>query len=405
MKKRWILFLMVGLLLVTTLATPAFAEDNTGNTESKPPETTESEPTEATESKPPETTESKPTEPVESKPSEPTESKPACKHAWVDVTVPSTCAEVGGICQVCTLCEEVVVKELLPLAAHTYDSPCDTDCNVCGATREAAHKFSAGWDYNSTKHWHPCTLCGAKSDEGSHYPGPAATEDKDQICLTCGKVMTKKRSHTHEASTQWESDETGHWHACKDCDEKLDFAAHKFDEACGSPCSDCGYVPADGHVFSDMWCFNAEEHWKVCTLCGAETPREPHVFDPDAAEQVCNVCADAPDAETTAHVHEYAEDWMQDDDSHWHACDCGEVTDKVSHSWDAGTPNEDGTVTYICDICQLEKAEAGEAEAKASFPAGVIFTLLGIAIVGLSAALVIVLVLSKKAKKKGHFSH
>lgn len=415
MKKRWIVFFMVSLLLVTMLASPVFAEDTTGGsntesspTESKPTDPTESKPTDPTESKPTDPTESKPTDPTESKPTEPAESKPGtCTHVWVDVTVPSTCTEAGGVCQVCATCEEVVVKELLPLAAHTYDSPCDTDCNVCAATREAAHKFSAGWDYSSTKHWHPCSLCGAKSDEGAHYPGPAATEDKDQICLTCGKVMTKKRSHTHEKTSEWKFDETGHWYACKDCEEQLEFAAHRFDGACGGSCLDCGYVPEGGHAFSNLWSFNEEEHWKVCMNCGAESDREPHSFDPDAAEQVCSVCADAPMEETEAavHVHEYLEDWERDDGSHWHVCDCGEITDKAPHVWDEGTPNEDGTVTYSCNTCQAEKTEVSEAGAASTFPAGIVFTVLGITIVGLSAALVTLLVLSKKSKKKGHFSH
>lgn len=397
MKKRWFLFLMAGVLLVTMLAVPVMAEegdDPSTEATTKPPEETTKPPEETT--KPPDET---------TKPPEET-TKPACNHNWVDVTLPSTCVEYGGKCQVCSICEEVVVKEVFPLAAHTYDSPCDTDCNVCGAVRDAQHKFSSAWDYNSTKHWHPCSLCGAKKDEGSHYPGPAATEDKDQICLTCGKVMMTKRSHTHEASAKWESDETGHWHACKSCDEKLDFQAHRFGDTCGSPCPDCGFVPEGGHTFSDMWCCNEEEHWRVCTVCGAESEREPHVFDPDAAEQVCSVCADAFFMEPD-HVHEFSETWEQDAENHWHTCDCGETADLAPHVWDEGTPGEDGTVTYVCQGCRFEKT--GEAETEetpaAAFPAGIIFTVLGVVIVGLAAALATVLVVSKKPRKKGHFSH
>lgn len=399
MKKRWILFFMVGLLLVTMLAGPAMAEDgdepsSTPSETTKPPEETTKPPDETT--KPPEET---------TKPPEET-TKPAgeCTHNWVEVTLPSTCVEYGGKCLVCSVCEEVVVKEVFPLAAHTYDSACDTTCNVCGATRDAEHKFSAAWDYNSTKHWHPCVLCGAKGSEGDHFPGPAATEDKDQICLTCGKVMMTKRSHSHKASDKWESDETGHWHPCKDCDEKLDFQAHRFDGTCGSPCLDCGYIPEGGHTFGDRWCCNEEEHWKVCSVCGTESEREPHVFDSDSEDQVCSVCTDSFFMAQEDHVHEFSDKWAHDKESHWHECLCGEIADLTSHNWDEGTDNDDGTVIYRCLDCEMARIEESGAKDTAGFPVGIIFAILGVIIVGLTTALVVVLVNSNNSKKKGHFS-
>lgn len=36
--------------------------------------------------------------------------------------------------------------------------------------------------------------------------------------------------HTHKASAKWEYDETNHWHKCEGCEEKLNVAAHTFDE-------------------------------------------------------------------------------------------------------------------------------------------------------------------------------
>lgn len=36
--------------------------------------------------------------------------------------------------------------------------------------------------------------------------------------------------HEHEWSTEWEHNETNHWHACSGCDEKKDDAAHTFGE-------------------------------------------------------------------------------------------------------------------------------------------------------------------------------
>lgn len=61
--------------------------------------------------------------------------------------------------------------------------------------------------------------------------------------------------HTHTPAATWTSDATGHWHACSDCDEKLDFAAHTSDGGKETipatetttgvktyKCTECGYV-------------------------------------------------------------------------------------------------------------------------------------------------------------------
>ena len=59
---------------------------------------------------------------------------------------------------------------------------------------------------------------------------------------------TFKGEKNHKPSDIWESDDSGHWHECKDCKEKLDFAVHIPDheghatEDYAITCKVCGWV-------------------------------------------------------------------------------------------------------------------------------------------------------------------
>jgi|GEM_PF-3247771 len=68
--------------------------------------------------------------------------------------------------------------------------------------------------------------------------------------------------HTHKASAEWEHDETNHWHKCEGCAEKLDLAAHTFDEGTITTpatkdkdgvktytCTVCGYQKTESIAF------------------------------------------------------------------------------------------------------------------------------------------------------------
>lgn len=110
--------------------------------------------------------------------------------------------------------------------------------------------------------------------------------------------LANKLSHTHEKdTTKWVAGENGHWHACKSCDEHLDYAAHTY--GTDNKCIECGqpksvsathtlqYIPAlpascttDGNV----------EYW-YCTECNTYFLTED-----------CNTMMDGPeDAKIAAH--------------------------------------------------------------------------------------------------------
>ena len=90
------------------------------------------------------------------------------------------------------------------------------------------------------------------------------------------------KKHTHEAATAFESSATEHWHACtgETCTEKLDLAAHAFENACDVDCSVCGYTRSITHTY-DGDC-DAD-----CNICGA--PRSVHDFD-NSCDTDCNLC-------------------------------------------------------------------------------------------------------------------
>ena len=282
-------------------------------------------------------------------------------HNWNGgtVNIPATCQEEGGVVYVCSGCGSALVEVIPKLENHTYDSACDPDCNVCGAVRQVNHKCSTAWTKNSRQHWHACSLCAQKMDIGNHYPGPAATEEKDQLCLTCGYVMTPRLNHTHKFLDQRSSDETGHWYACEGCEERKDFQIHDFDSLCDPDCNVCGYLTSAAHDFGQDWQSDAEGHWQICGICGETGQTQPHVPGPEATEeksQLCTVCGWEL-AQPSEHEHRAPAQWQQDADSHWKQCQCAEQLEKGAHVWDAGRETPEKTMVYTCTVCGAERTE------------------------------------------------
>lgn len=321
-------------------------------------------------------------------------------HTWFSetVTVAPTCKDAGGTAKICTVCEYLVLTDIQPpLTTHTYKNDCDTECDVCGLKREITHKYSAAWSKNGKGHWHACTICGAAGELKAHYPGPAATEEKEQICLTCGYVLMRKKSHTHEYSKEWTSDSAGHWHVCDGCSELKDYAAHSYENGCDTDCGICGYTRNAVHTFGADWVKDEKTHSGVCTLCGEKVETEDHI--PDASGASCSVCGYALEAaEETEAVHEHTYDgaWEYDDDGHWQTCSCGEKKESQTHSWDEGREAGKKTILYTCKTCGAQMQEQQEG---GSFPW--LAVLIGIVMVGALAGIIVCIVLLRKESKYG----
>ncbi len=339
-----ILSFLMCLVLLLTLALPVCAEEA-----STPP--TSPEPT---------------SPPVQTDPPQETQA-PGHSHNWVKVIVPATCTEEGGTVIMCSIYEAVDSVELSPKAEHSYDNTCDPDCSVCGQTRETTHTFGKGWDYNSRKHWHICSICGTKGEELDHFPGPAATEERDQFCLTCGLLMTKKLAHTHKYGSAWQSDEISHWYACQGCQERRDLAAHIYDAPCDPDCSLCGYTRVTAHNFEEAYQAGESGHWQMCTHCQMSSLPEAHIPAEGADAQdaiLCTVCGwelKSP----SIHAHVFSESWQSDGESHWQECACGETAEKAPHTWQEND--------LQCSTCAIQRIQEPSPSA---FPWGLVLAVL-----------------------------
>lgn len=124
-------------------------------------------------------------------------------------------------------------------------------CTICGYQKiesenklDHTHKFDEkAWTSDETDHWHKST-CGhdVKKDKAAHNwdegkittaPTEEAEGVKTFTCTVCKKTKTQpvaKLEHKHTFDTSnWESDENGHWHkaTCEHTSEKKDYEEHK----------------------------------------------------------------------------------------------------------------------------------------------------------------------------------
>ena len=201
----------------------------------------------------------------------------------------------------------------------------------------AHHTYGTDWESdNDDDHYHICSVCNDKTDVTAHsydngmitIPATETTEGvKTYTCSVCHHTKTEtvpKLSHTHSLSVDYSKDETGHWHACSGCTEKVDFEAHT---------EDSGTV----------------------TVQPTETAEGIRVYS-------CTICGYVIRTETvpalnSEHTHSYGTAWKYDSTNHWHECSCGEKTDISQHISNGGvitvppTATTTGVRVYSCYIC------------------------------------------------------
>ncbi len=202
-------------------------------------------------------------------------------------------------------------------------------CKVCGAETSRQSDFipktnvhTPGSEYgmDADSHWKICTGCDKRLDLNAHISDGGkvttpATESAEGVktysCTLCEYVIKTepipKSDHTHNPADAWSADETGHWHICANCAEKLDFHAHKSDSGVVTTpatetsvgiktysCTVCAYVikteeiPKLSHTHSpaEIWSSDSAGHWHDCTVCGDRLGYGEHSF----TDGVCTVC-------------------------------------------------------------------------------------------------------------------
>ena len=272
-------------------------------------------------------------------------------HRWYTVQIleEATCQKTGRKSVMCEDCGASAEMEI-GLADHAYGNPTEMTetqhtlvCTVCSNVNTADHSFSSTMEHDKQVHYYSCGICGYRKDQAAHVPGPSATQETDQVCTVCNRILKPKGAHQHEYVENWSSDENNHWHDCVDCPARDSELPHVFSNDCDADCNDCGFTRQTKHTASPVMESDATGHWYACLICGEKQEFTAHTPGPEAtisSAQICTVCK-FEIAPIVPHDHLY--------DSygtiHFHKCVCG-----MEYEADANG----------CGICSAAK--------KASFP-------------------------------------
>ena len=224
---------------------------------------------------------------------------------------------------------------------YTQKYACDNATHVerckCGVIIGVPepHTWENGW----------CTEC----YYDCRHIGGTATCTEEAICENCGERYGNAKGHTFG---RWIKDATGHWHACVDCGEKADEAAHTPGDAATETapqlCTVCHYeiMPATGHTHS-FDCENPDEIY----LKSAATCRAKAVYYYSCS---CGVSGEETFTSGETLPHHYSDGWFADGEKHWRACTaCGQRSEEAAH--------EDTDGNHGCDICQLTISVCNDA--------------------------------------------
>lgn len=129
----------------------------------------------------------------------------------------------------------------IPVCDHEYDSVCDSDCNLCGARRQAPHAYE-----NACAEW--CSYC----KEWRETPGHIYDNACDDTCNECGE-MRAVTAHWYDNACDDTCNECGAWREVPD---------HVYDNACDVDCNECYAIRnVSDHVYDDK--YDAD-----CNECG-----------------------------------------------------------------------------------------------------------------------------------------
>lgn len=124
-----------------------------------------------------------------------TESIPATEnHRYASkVTIYPTCGDPGLMTYTCSGCGHRYTEFIVATGFHVYDHACDTDCNVCGETRQvSAHVYDNACDTD-------CNVCGEMRWVPAHtYHSTVTTAPtcgtkgvRTYTCTACGNTYTE----------------------------------------------------------------------------------------------------------------------------------------------------------------------------------------------------------------------
>lgn len=137
---------------------------------------------------------------------------------------------------------------------------------------EHTHNFQSEWQYDETYHWHVCESCTEISENGEHIL-------VNNICTTCGyeaqPVNNGYLEHTCSFDTEWSHNGASHWHSCEgeDCYLTEDAGEHIFDDGV---CSVCGF---DVATVLELTLSENGDYYSVTNSFGGGEVVIPSVYD------------------------------------------------------------------------------------------------------------------------------
>ena len=204
-----------------------------------------------------------------------------------------------------------------------------------------SHKceFADKWEYDEDSHWHECE-CGEIADEDEHTGGEATCKEKAE-CEYCGQPYGEKDPENHVGETYVKDAVEPSYEApgytgdiyCSDCDELLEY---------GEPIDQLHRCD-----FSGEWEYDEDSHWHECE-CGEIADESKHTGGEATCQEkaVCDDCGQ-PYGEIDPDNHSFSEEWEHDENTHWHECECGEITDEDEHTGGEATCIEKA----VCEVC------------------------------------------------------
>ena len=190
------------------------------------------------------------------------------------------------------------------------------------------------WSSDETNHYHKCKNCDTTKDTAAHsYSSDWKTDNsKHWHECACGQ---KSGEAEHSYSTAWDRDNTSHFHECSACGDKTDIAI-------------CVYTArvTSGHQKSDATCTAKAVYWKSC-VCDRESTE---TFEY---------------GETNPNNHTgQLGDWQTNTDEHWKVYSCCQAkAQEGTHNWNEGevttpaTCTAAGEKTFTCTACSATKKE------------------------------------------------
>lgn len=250
-------------------------------------------------------------------------------HGWYvyEILEEATCQKTGRQTIVCEDCGDAAEVDI-DLADHSYGAPTNiTDtqhthkCSVCNVVTTEDHTFGEELSHDKQMHYYECETCGYKKDQAEHEPGPKATEETDQVCLVCDRVLRPKGAHVHEYVEEWSYDELNHWHDCVDCPARDTEMAHVFDNDCDTECNVCGMTRSTTHLPIPTLESDETGHWNPCLVCGEKQNFTAHNPGAPATVTTAQTCVDCEFEIAPIVPHDHIYD--TGNGTHIHKCACG----------------------------------------------------------------------------------